>query len=162
MPVKATSALTPSGIYDGRLAVQLPPKMMPAFLFLSELSLTRPEIAAFPTFFLSAIAGNKDAIRKVLEIVFIAYEAAVGHAKTKDDRAIANCVVFLGNSLAAMLERGELTYEDAPPKPEIETEIKTNVTQKAAPVKADKYRPKQPAQKFSSHIKPGTARQESK
>ena|SRR6266851_249922 len=156
------SPLTPAKYYDGRLAVQLPPKLMPAFLYLSEISLTRPEIAAFPTYFLAAISGNHDAQRKVLELVYIAHSAGVRHAVTQDDRAIANAIVFLGNSLAEMWERGELTYEDPPPKPE----IKTNVTQ-AAPVtkkqNAQNAKQKPAIDRQIRFTKPGTmSRQESK
>ena len=159
------SPLTPAKYYDGRLAVQLPPKLMPAFLYLSEISLTRPEIAAFPTYFLAAISGNHDAQRKVLEMVYIAHSAGTRYAVTQDDRAIANAIVFLGNSLAAMWERGELNH-DGTKQPPPETSPAKQI-QKPAPVKQvakkQNAKPKPATDRQIRFTKPGTmSRQESK
>ncbi len=150
--------ITPEKMYNGKLAVQLPPKLLPAFVFLSGAAITHPEVAGFPTFYLSAWAGNEAAIRKVLEIVFVAHWAGVRHAHTQDQHAISNAIIFLGNKLAESLERSALpTYEEEKPATAAPATEAQQPIQKPAPVKkAEKQPAKQskPAPEFSR--KPGT------
>ena len=137
------SPLTPTKMYDGRLAVQLPPNLLPAFVYLSEAALTHPEIAAFPTFYLAAWAGNEDAIKRVLELVFISHYAGVHHARTKDEIATANCIIRLGNALAEAIENKSLpSYDDDAVSPEAASPKKgTN----PAPVKHAEHKRTKPA-----------------
>jgi len=152
------SPITPAKIYDGRLAIQLPREWMAAFLYLSEISLTRPEVAAFPTYFLSAFGGNPDALKKVLEVGLIAHWTAIHHAKTEGDRSIANAIIYLNNQLAEMIERSELpTYAETPSQA-------PSTNPESAPFKKAEAKQPKPTRKFDRKIqfvKPGTSRQES-
>jgi len=150
------SPITPAKIYDGKLGVQLPAGLLAPFVYLSEMSLSRPELAPFCTYYLAAVAGNEGAIRKVLELVLITHEAASRHAHSKAEISVANSVIFLGNSLANMLERGELPGNDETPESVLKPEAAAKAEAKDA--KQDAKRPK--PRKSYSNIKPGTSRQE--
>jgi hypothetical protein len=128
--------LTPTKMYDGRLAIQLPPKLLPAFLYLSEVAMTHPEIAGFPTFFLSAWAGNEAAIQRVFEVVFVVHWACVHHARNQDQKAISNAIVFLGNKLAENIqnEKENPAPPEHPPAPVTKAEPKQEKRPRPAPV----------------------------
>lgn len=121
--------ITPDLHKQNVFKTQLPTKWMAPYEYLVRMSASKPEIAAFPTLFVAAFNGNADALKKVLELVFISHYAARNYAKTQEEISTANAIVFLGNQLAENYQREKQTSE-------LETlaaTIKPTVTTKAEP-----------------------------
>src|SRR5260370_33532759 len=107
--------LTPDLTATGVMKTKIPDKWLQAFTYLTMAGASHSEIASFPGLFLAAWNGNDIALKRVLEAVFAAHYAGSRFATNDEQRSISNALIFLGNSLAEYIERGELpTYDETP------------------------------------------------
>jgi hypothetical protein len=135
---------------------QLPTRWMPAYEYLVRLSATRSEIAAFPTLFVAAYNGNEDALRKVMELVFVSYYAAKNYAKTQEEIDTANAIMYLGNKLAEHVQAEKAKEESDAGAAALKPTSKPEPT----PVKPEAKQPKPVIDPKIQFVKPGSFRSE--
>jgi hypothetical protein len=144
----ASTALTPASDKDADNAIlqALPVRLRAPFVYVLEKSISVPELAAFPTFYISALLGNEQALKRVLETVFAVHGAAQ-YIKTREQLGICNTVVWLGNAIASMSAKDELPLK-------VETASLAATASPTTPATKQVQKPNPPVRKADRKPKP--------